>query len=56
MSDPEDSHYCSENHARKKKPCALCLEQRQKRRDERERADGKPTLRHQPFARLLGPK
>jgi len=44
-----EQHYCSDECRRKQKPCDLCIAQWQKQ----ERRDNKPTLTHNPFAKLL---
>ena len=46
-------HYCSATCRDKGRPCDLCLAQERKIVDDRKRGDGKPTLTHNPFAKLL---
>jgi hypothetical protein len=53
MSDPEDDHYCNDNHRARRRPCDLCLTQRGALRIRRLIAEGRPTLTHRPFATLL---
>lgn len=53
MNEPEDDHFCNDNHRRRKRPCEVCLAQRRKLRVDRLLAEGRPTLTHQPFALLL---
>lgn len=48
-----DKHYCSDACRKKERPCDLCLAQERKITDDRKRGDGKPTLTHNPFAKLL---
>ena len=49
-----DEHYCGRKCEEAEKPCDLCLAQRRHQRDQQNLQTGKPTLRHNPFAKLLG--
>lgn len=48
-------HFCCNDCRKNGDPCDLCLAQRRKILDDQLRADAKPTLTHQPFAKLLKP-
>jgi hypothetical protein len=50
MSEP---HYCSDACRCNERPCWLCLAQERTLVEDRKRANGKPTLTHNPFAKLL---
>jgi len=46
-------HYCSDKCRENMKPCDLCLAQRSHQEDQRNLAEAKPTLKYNPFAKLL---
>jgi hypothetical protein len=46
-------HYCSPVCSMAQEPCVLCLKQRRKQEEETAREANKPTLRHNPFEKLL---
>ena len=54
--DGEDNHFCRPACQKRGDPCSLCFAQRKHIRDQRLLKEGKPTLTHNPFAKLLGDK
>lgn len=48
-----NDHFCSLECKTKGEPCDLCVAQRKKREEDKLRAEGKPTLKFNPFAALL---
>lgn len=46
-------HFCSDRCEITGEPCDLCMAQRRKKADDKALAEGKPTLKYNPFATLL---